>query len=232
MNLWDGINYTHTMVRKQKQFDQAVELRKRGFTYDEIAKIVDVSKSTVFNWLSTETWSVRVKVDNQKRAANENKKRISLLNKARSNQHKRLFEEAARSAVTEFKHYKKDSLFVAGIALYMGCGDRTEGSIIRVTSSRMGVHRIFILFAEEYLGIPKDKIRFWLLLYPIHKEEACMRAWSRRIGLSLGHFHRSQIAKNVSKKASLHSGVGNTIIGGTVLKQKLMTWVELAEKEL
>lgn len=33
------------MIRKSVQYEQAKELRKRGFTYAEIAKIVDVSKA-------------------------------------------------------------------------------------------------------------------------------------------------------------------------------------------
>jgi predicted transcriptional regulator len=220
------------MIRKTAQFEQAAQLRKRGFTYDEIAKIVDVSKSTVSSWISRETWSVRIKEDNQRRAARENSKRISLLNTARGNQNKKRYAEAERSAVTEFKHYKHNPLFIAGLMLYIALGDATTGHQMRITSIRMDSHRIFISFATEYLGVSRETVRFWLSLYPDLKPEKCSRAWSKAIGIPLSQFHKYQIVDGLSKKTTLHSGVGNTIIGSTVLKKKLMKWMDLASKEI
>src|SRR3989338_6363392 len=161
------------MIRKKAQFEQAKELRKRGFTYVEIGKIVDVLISTVFLWFSRETWSKSITEDNQKRAAKENKKRISLLNKARGNQYKKLYTEAERSAVTEFKHYKNNPLFIAGLMLYVGEGDNTDNHLIRIANAKIDVHRIFIKFAKEYLGVPREKIRFWVLLYPDLVPQKC-----------------------------------------------------------
>ena len=226
------ILYTLTMIRKSAQFTHAKELRTRGFTYEEIAKIVDVSKSTISSWLSHETWSISIKEDNAKRAAKENKKRISLLNKARGNQYKKLYAEAERSAVTEFKHYKQNPLFIAGLMLYVGEGDNSEGRLIRIANSKMEVHSIFIAFAKEFLGVPREKLRFWVLLYPDLNPEKCSRAWSKTTHIPLSQFHKYQVIQGKSMKRTLHYGVGNTIIGGTVLKKKLMKWIELALKEL
>lgn len=220
------------MVRKSAQFERAVELRKRGFTYEEIAKIVAVSKSTISLWLSRETWSRNITEDNKKRAARENRKRISLLNKARGNQYLKLYAEAERSAATEFKHYKHSPLFIAGVTLYMTIGDMRDTHPIRVTSSRKELHRIFIQFVHEYLGVPREKIRFWLLLYPDLKPGTCMKTWSRALRLPLLQFHKHQIIQGRGKKPTLHDGVGNTIIGGTVSKRKLLIWIKLTLKEL
>lgn len=220
------------MIRKSAQFDQAAQLRKRGFTYAEIARMVGVSISTVSLWLSRETWSIAVKEDNQKRAAKENQKRISLLNKARGNQYKKLYADAERSAITEFKHYKSSPLFVAGLMLYASEGDLLDDRRIRLSHAQIDFHRIFIKFAEEYLGVPREKVRFWLLLYTDHKPEPCSRKWSKAIGVPLPQFHKYQIIQNQSTKHTLHFGVGNTIIGDTVLKKKLVKWIELIHKEL
>jgi predicted transcriptional regulator len=220
------------MIRKSAQFEHAVQLRKRGFTYDEIAKIVGISKSTVSSWISRETWSIAIKQDNQKRAAKENKKRISLLNTARGNQNKKLYAEAERSAKTEYKHYKYNPLFIAGVSLYMADGDHTDEHLIRIAGSRKDVHRVFIQFIQEYLGVPREKIHFWLSVYSGTSPEKCSRAWSKTIRIPLSQFHKYQVIEKRTKKHTLHDGVGNTIIGGTVLKKKLMQWVELASKEL
>lgn len=220
------------MIRKNAQFEQAVQLRKRGFTYEEIARVVDVSKSTVSNWLSGEKWSIDVRERNAKRAARDNSKRISLLNKARGNQFKKLYAEAARSATTEFKHYKSDPLFIAGLMLYVGEGDNTHKRLIRIANTREHIHRIFIRFATEYLGVPREMIRFWVLLYPDLKPTTCIRHWSKELKLPLSQFHKYQVTQGKSAKRTLHFGVGNTIIGSTVLKVKLTKWIELALREL
>ncbi len=220
------------MIRKSEQFEQAVQLRKRGFTYEEIAKTVDVSKSTIYNWLSRETWSVSIKENNVKRAARENSKRISLLNKARANQNKKQYAESERSAITEFKHYKHNPLFVAGLMLYMSGGDAVHPSILRISGANVETHRIFIDFATEYLGVPCEKIRFWLLLYPVHNSLTCSRYWSKKLKIPLSQFHKYQVIQGKSTKHTLQNGVGNTIIGSTVHKKKLIKWIELILKEL
>lgn len=231
-NRWYYIIYTVTMIRKIAQHAQAKELRKRGFTYTEIAKIIDVSKSTVSYWFSNEQWSKNVTESNQKRAAKENSKRISLLNKARGNQFKKLYAEAERSAVTEFKHYKNNPLFIAGLMLYVSEGDNTHPHLTRIANAKPDIHRIFIKFAYEYLGVTREKLRFWILLYPDLNPQKCSQHWSKKLKIPVLQFHKYQVIEGRSTKRTLHFGVGNTIIGGTVLKRKLMKWIELALKEL
>jgi predicted transcriptional regulator len=220
------------MIRKSAQCAQAKELRKRGFTYEEIAKIVDVSKSTISSWLSHESWSISIKEDNAKRAAKENKKRISLLNTARGNQNKKLYVEAERSAMTEFKHYKQNPLFIAGLMLYASIGDLSSPGLIRVSSTRKEVHRVFVTFATEYLGIPREKIRFWLLLPPKQNPLNYSRAWSKKIRIPLSQFHKYQVLPQKPKKAPLHEGVGNALIGDTLARVKLIKWIELMQVDL
>ena len=137
-----------------------------------------------------------------------------------------------RTAETEYKHYKKDSLFIAGIMLYVGEGDNTHRRLIRVANARIDVHKVFLRFAVEYLGVPKNKIHFWILLYPDLNEEKCMRRWSKELSIPFHQFYKNQVIQGKSKKRTLHFGVGNTIIGSTVLKYKLNRWIELATKEL
>ncbi len=220
------------MIRKKAEYEEAMALRKRGFSYEEIAKLTRVSKSTIFLWLSDESWSKSITKSNTARAARENKKRITLLNKARSNQNEKLYQEAERSAKTEYKHYKANPLFIAGLMLYVSEGDNAQKNQIRVTSSQSEIHRVFIRFAKEFLGVPKAKFRFWVLLYSDLPVEKSLKYWVKETGLSITQFHRHQVIEGRSKKRTLHFGVGNTIIGDTLLKRKLSTWIALALKDL
>ena len=220
------------MVRNSEKLDQALQFRKRGFTLEEIAKICDVSKSTVSKWLKNNADSVEITKQNKRRAGQENAKRLKLMSKTRTNERKVRYMEIDRSAETEFKHYKKNPLFIAGVSTYASLGDLTDARVIRLTTARFEVHKSFILFAVEYLGVPKNKIKLWLLLYPAHKEETCMRKWHKVTGIPYAQFHKNQIIKGNLNPKTLHNGVGNTIIGSTVLKRKLFRWIELMQKEL
>ncbi|MFT5037059.1 MAG: putative transcriptional regulator [Candidatus Azotimanducaceae bacterium] len=220
------------MVRDEEKYMQALQFRKRGFTYSEIAKIVGVSVSTVSAWVSKKRFSKRIAKENAQKAARDNSKRMSLLNKSRKAERTVLYTEAIRSAETEYKHYKNSPLFIAGLMLYMADGDQTDLSRIRMSSTNATQHRIFIKFAKEFLGVPSCDIDFWLALYPNMKETAVKKWWTGKIGLSASQFGKTQYLPEKKTGKTLHHGAGNTIIGSIVLKKKLIRWIELASKEL
>lgn len=220
------------MVRNEEKYEQAVALRRRGFTLDEIAKICEVSKSTVSKWLKNNDFSHDITKQNKRRAGQENAKRMKLISKTRASERAHRYKDLERTAALEFKHYKKDQLFMAGLSIYMAIGDQRTPHIIRITSSRMAAHAVFISFAQEYLGVEKKKIRLWLLLYPHLSEEVCMKKWHAATRLPYSQFYKTQFVATAKKTKTLHHGVGNTIIGSTVLKRKLSYWSDLAVKEL
>lgn len=220
------------MVRDEEKYKQALQFRERGFTLQEIARICDVSKSTVSKWLKNNAISANITKQNKRRAGQENAKRLQLMTKARGKERALRYSEIEHGAEIEFRHYKNDPHFIAGLTIYATSGDVSGNGLIRLTSSRMFPHKAFIKFALEYLGAPKTKIKLWLLLYPSHNEEICMRKWHRTTTLPYSQFHSNQILKNNPKRETLHHGVGNTIIGSTVLKRKLLRWVTLMQKEL
>ena len=217
---------------KQEAYEQAVAFRKRGFTYSEIAKICGVSVSTVSAWLRPLPFSEKVTKENKAKAATENKKRMASINKARTAERTKQYSQIVKLAETEYHHYRQAPLFMAGLMLYVSEGDIKSQRLIRLTGSRPELHKIFVKFGTTYLGVEKTAIKFWLLLYPDLDEVTCMKHWSKKTGLSVGQFYKNQVIKGRSQKQTLHFGVGNTIIGSTLLKQKLNRWIELALKEL
>lgn len=223
-----------TKVRHYKQdaYDQALAFRKRGFTYSEIAKICDVSVSTLSNWLAHEPFSKKVAEGNAEKATAQNTKRLALINKARNTERKGQYAEVVRLAEIEYKNYRTSPLFIAGLMLYVSEGDNQNDRLIRMANSRTDLHRIFIRFLTTYLGVPKSSIRFWLLLYPDLDEVTCMKHWCKKTGLSVGQFYKNQVIEGRSTKRTLHFGVGNTIVSNILLKKKLQRWSELLGKDI
>ncbi len=218
------------MVRDEEKYQLATYYRKRGFTYAEIAKICNVSKGTVSTWLAKKAFSKKVKKDNLVRAGKDNAKRVSLLNKARQTERAARYKEAERSAVTEYRHYKSDPFFMAALMIYDLSGDTRDLSRIRLTCKSMSAHRIFIKFLHQYLGVEKNLVTCWLIIPANVSEKTALFAWQKVTKLPASQFGKTQILKQTAN--TLHNGTGNTIIGNTVLKRKLVTWLELATKEL
>jgi transcriptional regulator with XRE-family HTH domain len=217
---------------KKEAYEQAIAFRKRGFTYSEIAKICGVSRGTVSAWLATEPFSQKIAASNRAQATKANTERLKLVNKARTAERTAQYKEILRLAETEYKHYRSSPTFVAGLTTYFAVGDMTDPHVIRLTNARPELHRFFITFALEYLGCAKETVHFWLLLYPTHDPVVCMKQWSRQTKLSVGQFYKHQVVKPRGKnKETLQFGVGNTIIGNTLLKIKLLHWIKLLEKE-
>lgn len=217
---------------KKEAYEQAISFRKRGFSYAEIAKICAVSRSTVHVWLSDQEFSRAISITNKKRAATQNRERIRLINKARVTERAAQYDEVLRLAETEFRHYKQLPLFVAGLMIYVSEGDNQHPRLIRLANSRPELHKVFIRFLTEFMGVDKKQVHFWLLLYPDLDETACMKHWIKKVGVSAAQFYKNQYIVGRSKKRTLHFGVGNTIIGSVLLKKKLVRWIELALKEL
>jgi transcriptional regulator with XRE-family HTH domain len=217
---------------KKEAYEQAIAFRKRGFTYTEIAKICSVSVGTISAWLKPLPFSEEITIQNKARAAIDNKKRMISINKARTTERAKQYTEVVRLAEIEYQNYRQSPLFIAGLMLYVGEGDNTHARLIRLANSRPEIHQIFIRFLTTYLGVSKQSIRFWLLLYPDLDEVTCMKHWSKKTGISVAQFYKNQVIEGRSLKRTLHFGVGNTIIGSTHLKKKLNRWIELALKEL
>jgi len=219
------------MVRNQENLAAALRLRERGFTLQEIAKVCDVSKSTISKWLAGNAVSADVTKQNKRRAGQENAKRLRVVNKALGTQRAARYAELEHSATTEFKHYKNDPLFTAGLMLYVGQGDLSNESSIRLSGVHINTHVIFLKFLREYMGVTNDQPRVQLVIYPAHDESICMKKWSKALGLPYQQFHRTQVITSTQKKP-LHFGVGNIIIGSTGMKRKLVTWIDLMQKDL
>jgi transcriptional regulator with XRE-family HTH domain len=217
------------MVRNEEKYEQAVSLRKRGFTLEEIAKYCDISKSTASIWLKGKAFSALVTKQNIKRAGVENAKRLKLIAKARGSERKRRYKDAENSSKVEFENYKKDPLFMAGLTAYVSSGDTKDEHSIRLSHTSLDIHRLFVIFCTKYLGIEKNRVHIWLHLYGINSEEEAMKKWSKATTIPLSQFYKNQYVNKTTKK-TLHYGVGNTIIASTYHKQKLKAWAQLAKK--
>jgi transcriptional regulator with XRE-family HTH domain len=213
-------------------FSEVISLRKRGFTYSEIAKVCNISRSTVRNWLKNEIFSQEISVRNVKKAINDNKKRLLVINKARKTERNRQITEILHTTDIEYKHFRHNPLFIAGLSIYLSEGDLGDKYHIRLSSTRPELQSIFIKFLMDFMGIDKYTIRIWLLLYPTMDEVECMKYWIKKTGLTAAQFHKNQFIRYRGEKSVSHNGVANILIGNTIKKRKLLKWLLTLQRDI
>lgn len=218
----------------KEEFKRRVwELRKEGKSYNSIRKELKVSKSTLSYWFQYLDWSREVKNKNTKEIQKESTSRIILMNEAKRKQSSEKHEEMKKEAKEEFEKYKDSPVFIAGLMLYLGEGDKS----IKTGHLRMGnvdsyVLKIFIKFLTMFCDINVEKIRFWLLCYPDHDIEKCLIWWSESIVINRNQFYKTQVIQGRHKEKKLLYGVGNITITSTFLKTKVLKWIELMSNHL
>jgi hypothetical protein len=208
---------------------KAFELRKQGKTYREIETLLNISRSTLCDWFKNENWSKHIKKHNINKQIRLSTERLKKLHEGRRLMLDKKYKKIEEDAEKEFKIYQNDPLFMAGLMLYAGEGDKTSRNLTRLSNSEFYLHIVFIRFSKQFLNIEQKNIKFWLLLYPDHDIEKCIEVWSEKTGINKNNFYKSQVIIGREKTKKLQYGVGNSIISSTSLKKKIMKWLELCK---
>lgn len=210
---------------------QAIRLRREGKSYGEIVKELEVGKSTIALWLrnSGEDFS------GVKSANRELNQKLSGENLAQYVAFRKQslfikYDKAIKEAKTDFEKWERSPLFIVGLMLYAGEGDKTTRCHIRVSNSDFRIHRAFMGFMEKYLLFAREKFSFQVLGHEGDDREVLEGYWAEKLGVSREKFHKTQLVSGKSKKR-LQFGTCMTIINNTRAKYKLLEWIDLALKK-
>jgi len=207
-------------------------MRRSGRSYKEIQRKLKVPLATLSDWFSDRSWSKRIR----ERLTNEAQKvstvRLIELDRIRGEHLVRVYEEARSEARSEFKTLQYHPLFIAGLMLYWGEGDKRTHDHVRLTNTDPEMIKLFVFFLLKICNVPKTKIRAGVLIYPDLHDTACQMYWSGVSGLPLSHFHKCTEIVGRHKTNRLSYGVCNIIVSSTYLKAKMLEWLRLLPKEL
>lgn len=216
-------------MRHDKEY--IFELRRKGFSYKEIRKLTGISMSTLSGWFKNNEWSNVVTDNNILKHFEISRDRILKMNQARSCSINAKYKDMENEAFVEYEIYKSDPLFIAGLMLYAGEGDKATKGIIRLSNIDFGIHRVFIRFIYKFMKIDNKRLRCGLLLYPDLDVTLCKDRWSKELDIPISQFHKPQIIHGRHKTKRLHFGVGSIIFSNSFLKKKLLLWIESAKKD-
>lgn len=209
----------------------AIELRKAGHSYNHIATIVNVSKSTLAVWLGDIPYKPNIetveRIGKARAASGE----------AKSKAKRETFLRAREEAKSEIQSVSQRDLFMLGLGLYIGEGAKSSVSTSFVNSNP-AIMILIVRWFIEAIGIRREQIRMRLHLYPDTDESVSLNFWSSTTGIPRSQFFRSVIDrredKKVVKSGKLPYGTAHMTIKslgekrfGVFLARKILAWSDI-----
>jgi len=210
--------------------EKALVLRKKGYSYRIINQKLHVSKSTLSNWLSRVPFTPNDEVIKKVGSAK--------LKSALYKQHLKF--ESIRSASQEARKdiglLSKRDLFLLGIGLYLGEGEKSFENV-RIVNSDPKIIRLAARWFREICAAPKENFRPSIHLYPDSSEEKALQFWSHILEVPVSQFGKTIIDRRLNKSplkrrklphGTLHLRIaskGNTNLG-VYLHRKIQGWME------
>lgn len=217
-------------MRKDKEI--AFNLRRSGKSYQEIRRALKIPLATLSDWFSVVDWSKQVKEKLAAKAQKQHTVRLIELNKIRGLHLKNIYAEARQEARKDLEELKYNPLFIAGLMLYWGEGDKLTKYSTKLSNTDPGLVRLYVFFLRKACRIPDDKIKGHILIYPDLNEEECRRYWARESTIPHNQFFKSTTIQGKHKTRRIKYGVCMVDISSTYFKVKMLEWLKLLPMEL
>ena len=207
-------------------------MRRRGNSYTEIRDALKIPKATLSDWFGRANWSQAVRKKLARTAIAVSTERMRELDRVRGKHLKKVYAKARREAQKEFAELKYSPLFIAGLMLYWGEGDKVTKHITRLINTDPNMIRLFVLFLLYVCQLPISKIRAYAIIYPDLDPENCITYWSKKSGLHKASFTKCAVIAGRHKVKRVSHGTCTICVSSTYFKVKILEWLGLLPKEL
>lgn len=178
------------MRKKVQEKEEALRLRRQGYSYRDILEQIPVAKSTLSAWLKDMplTQAEKVSIKN-KRSENVTKGRIRA---AATHRQKRIATEKQRyaQAQREFECFSSEPFFHTGIGLYWAEGAK-RNSFFAFSNSDPAMVRLMVYWVREYLGVSISDIMARLYVHAPYAHEQLEQFWAQQADIPLENFRKT-----------------------------------------
>ena len=209
-------------MERFKDREKELDLRKREYSYNQIKKILKISKSTLSCWLRD--YPLSKKRIRELRDCNEQRieKYRETMRRKREKRLKNLYQEQKKLILP----VSKKELYLAGLFLYWGEGAKYQQSKLIISNTDPSVIKFFIFWLHKALGVAKNKIKVSLQLYSDMNIKKEMSYWSTVLKIPLSQFNKPYVKMTTSKRINHKGGFGhgtcNVKIGDARLTEKIL----------
>ena len=183
---------------------KVIALRKKGHTYGEIRKILElkIPKSTLSDWCSRVSLSYQQKLDIDKKIiSNINRGRSIALEVIRVRREAYLKSVEKRVIHLKNKLQNKDIAKIALAMLYLGEGSKRKNSSIMLGNSDPEIISLFLRLMRYCYNIDESKFRCTLQCRADQNTKKLEKFWSVITKIPLNKFYKTQIdPRTIGKK--------------------------------
>jgi len=214
--------------------NKALKLRQKGESINEIAKRLNIPKSTISIWCrNIQLTSKQIQRLIRKQESGSYKGRMKFLEGAR----KKRIEEVAklkRDGLREISKISKRDLFVAGTAMYVSEGVTSPNSDeTSFSNSDPRMIRLMLKWFKEICGILDNRVVIQVRVNKIHecRIKEIENYWSNLTKIPQKQFTKTILIKSESKKIypksdTYYGTIRIKIRRGTQLRRKINGWIE------
>ena len=209
--------------------EEALELRKKGFSYASISEKVKITKSTLSAWLSAIPYvpneEMVLKMGKARAASGLAKHKLKLQS----------VDEANRQARKDVGALSKRDIFMLGLGLYLGEGTKTH-SIVRVINANPQVMSFAVKWFKGACGLKNSNFRLRLHVYPDNNVGESIKFWSNVTSIPESQFQKTYVdirtGKKMFKRGKLPYGTAHLSIRsngkkefGVFLARRINGWI-------
>ena len=140
--------------------------------------------------------------------------------------------DAEMKARESFQTYWPDPLFVAGLSLYRGGGDKVGRYQVRFTNTDPELIYLFLKFLNAYTPEYKERIWISLIQYAGTNRETNEQFWQAKTMIPTEQFQKTVTIKSKSIERKSPHGICVVGVSSVSLKIKMMTWIAECAKRL
>lgn len=184
--------------------NEAVLLRKRGYSYSQIKISLGVSKGTLSGWLRPYPLSDKRIRELQA----DSPKRIEKYRNTMAKKRQLKLDEAFDRAKKDIGILSKREQFIFGFALYWAEGGKTKISSLALGNTDPAMLKFFIKWLT-LLGVPKSRLRAKLHVYKDMDQEKVISFWKRTLGLKSSNFIKPYVKNSRLTDLTYKNGFGH-----------------------
>ncbi len=211
------------MARREDK-EKAIRMRLKGASYSQIRASLSVGKGTLSEWLRDYPLSEK----RIRELRDRNPKRIESFRNTMARKREVKLKEAYEEAKRSIRKLSKRDLFIAGLFLYWGEGDK-NGNTFSVSNTDPNMMRLFMKWSRA-LGIREDKFRVVLHIYSDMDEDKERNFWSDVLKIPIKNFRKTYVKDSTLTGLTYKNGFKHGTCMVRVYDKKLVSFILMGIK--
>lgn len=213
------------MKTKFLETQSAKLLRKEGKSLGQIARMLNVSKSSVSLWCRDINLSHEQKLSLLSR--NNSPNRGAMANRSKRLKELELIRQISLKEIVKIDKLDLERIKDIGTALYWAEGTK-RGNAIDFTNSNPQMVKLIMVYFKEVIGIPNHRFRVNIYYHSGQNEQEMKNYWSKITQVPLDQFRKSIFKQEGTgqRKNILYNGTCKIRVCSRDLHYKILTWIE------